>query len=1007
MKIEKRLFTDFTYPETSDYIDIFKSINDNKLYYKNTKGVLVQFSTSETLANDIANLPVTSIPSTQVFFDTTLPTDSGVVFTPDTPGLTNTLYTSSVTSRSYTYNGSSYQTFEPTIAIQTPFLIKGTTIDAGNNKTSAIERTGAIYVNADSYFNTIRIGKGNNSLASNTVTGFETLNINTSGGQSTAIGYQSLKVNTVGGNNTSVGYRSMYQNNSGSDNSSFGTYALGSTTSAGSNSAFGRSSLVNTTTGGYNSAFGMESLYWGITGANNSGFGYRAGGFLADGTTANTTPQNSVFLGYGTKSLTNNDTNQIVIGYNAIGKGSNTVQLGNTSITNTYLQGAVTVNNAFTLPTTDGTSAQALTTNGSGVVSWNTISLAIPQAQIIYVDSVNGVNATTGRGDINKPYLTPEYALSNITNTATFTGNTATNTTISAISDANNALLEVGMYVSGSGIPFGTIIVAKGNQGGNANTVTLSKATTATATGVTVTWVKTYNVILNGSFVVTSSLFKEGMYINAQSAEISWGAFTLFNIDTYVNKIPYYILGQGNYFGTSISSVFILTNATQSQGYSLSITFGNIETIGTSYVIALTSGSNENYINIVGNYVNARFGRVCFLDGGTSLLSFNSYGLLSGFSFGFIGGKRLLGTHTTPASVSVLSSGYGTNSLANLIGSTTWTGQSSHRGYINGTTHSIAGELVDFDSTGGGGTITASGNSCKISAVSPYTLNVSSGCSCFVYGSGSYNLSAITGALYFYGQTDASSTISGSGTINNYGYIYVVSMGSFTGTFNNYGTVSAGSFGGGGNVNNYGSITMIYYGIGVAANKTFVNRGTIISNGSLLNSNAIITLGANGVFDNYGIISNNSTDVTKGVIEKKTGTLYLRQGSRLKVSNGLSPIIIPTVDSGTTTGTTAFKLIQSGQDFLTTVFVGCKVKNTTDNTFAKVVTVDSNTQLTLDTDIMVSGETFTIYGNPDVYYFGVTTNCDGSTYGAILPFGGTSIAPNDLVGGTLFENINY
>jgi len=577
--------------------------------------------------------------------------------------------------------------------------------------------------------------------------------------------------------------------------------------------------------------------------------------------------------------------------------------------------------------------------------SWQIVAYGSPiiiQSGVIYVDSLIGINSATGRGDINRPYLTPEYALSNITNTGTITANTATNTTLSAISDVSNALLEIGMYVSGTGIPFGTIIVAKGNQGGNANTVTLSKLTTATATGVTVTCVKTYEVILNGSFVVTSSLFKEGMYINPQSSEVSWGAFTLFNIDTYVNKIPYYILGQGNYFGTSISSVFILTNATQSQGYSLSITFGNIETIGTSYCIYLTSGSNENYINIAGNYVNARFGRVCLIDGGTSSVMFNSYGLLGGFQFGFLGGKRLEGNHTTPSSVTVLGSGYGTHSLANLTGSTTWTGQSSHRGVLNGTTHTLGG-TVDVYSTAGGGTVTVNGGENTFTAVTGYTLNVDSGCVCYAYGSGSYILGAISGSLFFYG-FNSSSTISGSGTIHNYGYIYVISMPSFTGTFNNYGTVSAGSFGGGGNVNNYGSITMIYYGIGVAANKTFVNRGTIISNGSLLNSNAIITLtNATGTFENYGSIINNTTDITKAVIEKTAGKLYLRQGSYLKVANSLSPI------------------------------------KCTANTSA----------------------------SKDVYYFGVTDNCDGTTYGLGFAFDGSSFAPNDLVGGTLYENVNY
>jgi hypothetical protein len=292
--------------------------------------------------------------------------------------------------------------------------------------------------------------------------------------------------------------------------------------------------------------------------------------------------------------------------------------------------------------------------------------------------------------------------------------------------------------------------------------------------------------------------------------------------------------------------------------------------------------------------------------------------------------------------VGVLGSGYGTTSLANLTGSTTWTGQSSHRGVLNGTTHTLGG-TVDVYSTAGGGTVTVNGGENTFTAVTSYTLNVDSGCICNAYGSGSYIFGAISGLLFFYGFCPSTS-ISGTGTINNYSYIYVISM-PFTGTFNNYGTVSAGQFGGGGNVNNYGSITMIYYGIGVAANKTFVNRGTIISNGSLLNSNAIIRLtNATSTFENYGSIINNTTDITKAVIEKTAGKLYLRQGSYLKVANGKSPI------------------------------------KCTANTSA----------------------------SKDVYYFGVTDNCDGTTYGLGFAFDGSSFVPNNLVtGSSLYENVNY
>ena len=330
---------------------------------------------------------VVTVPDNTVSFSTDSPTDVGVVFTPNTPATTNTLYFSATNSSSWTWDGSDYQTYSAP-APATEWYILGTTIDAAGNKINAISRTGSITVSADSYFNTIRVGKGSGAIATNTVIGFESFNSNINGAQSTSTGYQSLRTNTVGGNNSSYGFRSLYQNDSGSDNSSFGTYSLSSATIANSNSVFGRSGLTNATTGGYNSGLGMEVLYGLITGANNTGLGYRAGGFLGDGITQNTTPQNSVFLGYGTKSLTNNDTNQTVIGYNAIGKGSNTVQIGNTSVTDTYIQGILHINGAWVLPTTAPTTGQVLGYLGAGTTTWVTPSAGgiwgIPNASGIY-----------------------------------------------------------------------------------------------------------------------------------------------------------------------------------------------------------------------------------------------------------------------------------------------------------------------------------------------------------------------------------------------------------------------------------------------------------------------------------------------------------------------------------------------------------------------------------------------------------------------------------------------
>jgi hypothetical protein len=48
-----------------------------------------------------------------------------------------------------------------------------------------------------------------------------------------------------------------------------------------------------------------------------------------------------MYLGVNTKSAATNATNEIVIGYNAEGYGTNTVTLGNDDVEKTYLKGVV------------------------------------------------------------------------------------------------------------------------------------------------------------------------------------------------------------------------------------------------------------------------------------------------------------------------------------------------------------------------------------------------------------------------------------------------------------------------------------------------------------------------------------------------------------------------------------------------------------------------------------------------------------------------------------------
>jgi hypothetical protein len=201
--------------------------------------------------------------------------------------------------------------------------------------------------------------------------GFEALNSVTAGDRfSTAVGHQALRLNTTGSFNTAVGRRTLEVNTTGEQNTAQGANALISNTTGNNNTAQGLGSLFSNTTGNNNTAQGHVSLFGNTTGSSNSSLGAGAGRYIANGSTANTTGSSSVFIGSDTKALADNQTNQIVIGHNATGKGSNTATIGNDSITATYLKGAVSATTSVTTPSVVATStvkigAWTLSQNGT------------------------------------------------------------------------------------------------------------------------------------------------------------------------------------------------------------------------------------------------------------------------------------------------------------------------------------------------------------------------------------------------------------------------------------------------------------------------------------------------------------------------------------------------------------------------------------------------------------------------------------------------------------------
>jgi hypothetical protein len=198
----------------------------------------------------------------------------------------------------------------------------------------------------------------------------------------TALGVSALNSFTGGTKNTALGYNALSSVTSTDQNIAIGAYAMGSTSSyfqqsvavgnqtmqynAGSfNTAVGSNAATSSTLSGtYLVAVGAVSLNSNTSGSNNTAVGSYA-------LNNNTTGSNNTALGQGADVLSSGLTNATAIGYNAKVATNNTIQLGNSSITNVKTSGTITAG-AVTYPNTDGTANQVLTTNGSGTASWTT-----------------------------------------------------------------------------------------------------------------------------------------------------------------------------------------------------------------------------------------------------------------------------------------------------------------------------------------------------------------------------------------------------------------------------------------------------------------------------------------------------------------------------------------------------------------------------------------------------------------------------------------------------------
>ena len=200
-------------------------------------------------------------------------------------------------------------------------------------------------------------GRRTTTAINNVAVGTSALQNNTTGSNNVAIGASALPFNTTASGNIAIGQNALFNNTTGAPNIAIGAAALSSGVGASNNVAIGQSALSPTTvngntaigsfamsvntTGGFNTAIGQLVMSAATTGSNNVAIGREAGRYIANKTGAAVSINNSILIGLRTSPLADGQVNQIVIGYDASGLGSNTTVLGNTSTTLTALYGAV------------------------------------------------------------------------------------------------------------------------------------------------------------------------------------------------------------------------------------------------------------------------------------------------------------------------------------------------------------------------------------------------------------------------------------------------------------------------------------------------------------------------------------------------------------------------------------------------------------------------------------------------------------------------------------------
>ncbi|MDP4288869.1 MAG: hypothetical protein Q8922_13145, partial [Bacteroidota bacterium] len=272
-------------------------------------------------------------------------------------------------SGNYIQNGTSPQ-------VGANFNIGGNGTVGGNVSVGGNYQIGGSIVLSDagSYNLFAGVGAGNTG-SYNTFTGFEAGNANTSGLANTISGAFAGTSNTTGNWNTFAGAYAGNNNSTGDENTFSGQEA-GFHNMTGNNNTFSGSRAGINSTGSANTFLGREAGASNTTGSDNTFSGAESGA-------SNMTGNNITVLGYGANVGADGLTNATAIGAGAVAGASNTIQLGNGSVTDVYTAGRIHAGSDLVL--------------GSGANA-TTLSSTATSARAINLPNAAGTLALSGRG---------------------------------------------------------------------------------------------------------------------------------------------------------------------------------------------------------------------------------------------------------------------------------------------------------------------------------------------------------------------------------------------------------------------------------------------------------------------------------------------------------------------------------------------------------------------------------------------------------------------------------